>query len=159
MDAMTQPISQVVELLHEDIFKAVEPLGETEVNWTHPQLSNSIGILLRHIAASERYWIGEVVGGRLLHRKRETEFEHEQLQKAPLVENLRRAHAEVQELLRSLTAADLTASIDVELRGGTRRLTKAWALVHSIQHTAYHLGQIQLFKKMATTSTTTGGRA
>ena len=159
MDAMTQPISQVVELLHEDIFKAVEPLGEMEINWTHPKLSNSIGILLRHIAASERYWIGEVVGGRPVHRKRETEFEHEQLQKAPLVESLRRAHAEVQELLRSLTAADLTASIDVELRGGTRRLTKAWALVHSIQHTAYHLGQIQLFKKMATISTTTGGRA
>ena len=159
MDTMTQPISQVVELLHEDIFKAVEPLGETEINWTHPQLSNNIGILLRHIAASERYWIGEVVGGRPLHRKRETEFEHEQLQKAPLVENLRRAHAEVQELLRSLTAADLAASIEVESRGGTRRLTKAWALVHSIQHTAYHLGQIQLFKKMATISTTTGGRA
>src|SRR3989442_1283040 len=125
METMTQPISQVVELLHEDIFKAVEPLGETEINWTHPHLSNSIGILLRHIAASERYWIGAVVGGRPLHRQRETEFEHEHLQKAPLVENLRHAHAEAQELLRSLTAADLTASIAGESRGGPRPPTKA----------------------------------
>src|SRR3989442_12887837 len=158
MDAMTQPISQVVELLHEDIFKAVEPLGETEINWTHPQLSNSIGILLRHIAASERYWIGEVVGGRPLHRQRETEFEHEQLQKAPLGENLRRAHAEVEELWRSLTAADLAASIEVEARGGTRRRTKAGGIVHAVQHTADHLGQIQLFKRMAAAPTTTAGR-
>src|SRR3989441_9544036 len=159
MDALGTSLTQVLDLLHTDILAAVDPLKDEEINWTHPQLSNNIGILLRHIAASERYWIGEVVGGRPLHRKRETEFEHEQLQKAPLVENLRRAHAEVQELLRSLTAADLAASIEVESRGGTRRLTKAWALVHSIQHTAYHLGQIQLFKKMAITSTTTGGRA
>ena len=158
MDTITQPISQVVELLHEDIFKAVEPLGETEINWTHPQLSNNIGILLRHIAASERYWIGEVVGGRPLHRKRETEFEHEQLQKAPLVENLRRAHSQVQEVLQSLSAGDLASLVDVPSQSGTRQHTKAWAILRSIQHTSYHLGQIQLFKKMATTAQTAEGR-
>jgi len=159
MNAMIQPISQILESLHDDIFKAVEPLGDAEMNWAHPHLSNTIGILLRHIAGSERYWIGEVVGGRALHRKRDAEFAHEQLKKGPLVENLRRAHEEVQELVRSLTAADLVASIDVEWRGSMRRVTKGWAILHSIQHTGYHLGQIQLFKKMATTAAAKGGRA
>lgn len=158
MDPSVTPISQTLEVLHEDIFKAVEPLGDAEINWVHPQLSNTIGILLRHVAGSERYWIGEVVGGDAMHRKRETEFTHEPLTKAPLVENLRRAHTEVQEVLRSLSAADLAAPIDVESRGGTRRVTKVWAILHSIQHTAYHLGQIQLFKKMATAAQTAGGR-
>ena len=158
MDTMIQPFSQAVESLHEDIFKAVEHLGDTEMNWAHPQLSNTIGILLRHVAGSERYWIREKVGGQAMHRKRETEFTHEPLAKAPLVDNLHRAHAEVQEVLRSLTPADLTGAVDVESRGGTRKVTKAWVLLHSIQHTSYHLGQIQLFIKMATTTQTAGGR-
>src|SRR5437867_8032045 len=156
MDPTVNTISQALESLHEDIFKAVDPLGDAEINWVHPQLSNTIGILLRHVAGSERYWIGEVVGGRAMHRKRETEFEHDQLMKAPLVESLRRAHAEVQEILRSLTAADLTAPIEVKLEGSMRRVTKAWAILHSVAHTSYHLGQIQLFKKMATTAAATG---
>src|SRR5437667_327310 len=92
MDPTVNTISQALESLHEDIFKAVDPLGDAEINWVHPQLSNTIGILLRHVAGSERYWIGEVVGGRAMHRKRETEFTHEPLTKAPLVENLLRAH-------------------------------------------------------------------
>ena len=28
-------------------------------------------------------------------------------------------------------------------------MAAAWALLHSLQHTSYHLGQIQIFKKMA----------
>ncbi|TMJ04700.1 MAG: DinB family protein [Bacillati bacterium ANGP1] len=158
MDTMVHPLSQAVESLHEEIFKAVEPLGDAEINWVHPQLSNTIGILLRHVAGSERYWIGEVVGGRAMHRKRETEFTHEPLTKTPLVENLRRAHSQVQEVLRSLSASDLASLVDVQSQDGMRQHTKAWAILHSIQHTSYHLGQIQLFKKMATTAQTAGGR-
>jgi len=158
MDTMIHPLSQAVESLHEDIFKAVDPLGDAEINWVHPQLSNTIGILLRHVAGSERYWIGEVVGGRAMHRKRETEFTHEPLTKAPLVENLRRAHSQVQEVLQSLSAGDLASLVDVPSQSGTRQHTKAWAILHSIQHTSYHLGQIQLFKKMATTAQTAEGR-
>lgn len=149
MDALVKPISQTIEVIHDDIFEAVEPLSDEAINWTHPHLSNTIGILLRHIAGSERYWIGEVVGGRSAQRVREAEFVRERLQKAPLVEGLRQAHAFVQEVLGTLTLADLTREVDVTWRGKQHRLTKEWAVLHSVHHSSYHLGQIQLFKKMA----------
>ncbi len=151
MDTLATSITQVLDLLHADIFTAVESLGDEEINAVHPPLTNTIGILLRHIAGSERYWIGEVAGGRVMHRDRPAEFVREQLRKAPLVDDLRQAHAEARDLLQRLAGADLLSEIEVELRGSRRRATRAWAIMHSLQHTAYHLGQIQLFKKMATT--------
>lgn len=149
MDPLVKPISQTIEYIHEDIFAAVEPLTEVEINWVHPHLSNTIGILLRHIAGSERWWIGEVVGGRSARRVREAEFVRERLQKAPLIKGLHEAHGMVQEVLSTLTAAELIQEITVTWRGGQHRVTKGWAILHSIQHSAYHLGQMQLFKKMA----------
>src|SRR5436309_8916433 len=101
MDTMVHPLSQAVESLHEEIFKAVEPLGDAEINWVHPQLSNTIGILLRHVAGSERYWIGEVVGGRAMHRQLETELTQGPPMKTPLGDNLRGARVQVQAVLRS----------------------------------------------------------
>jgi uncharacterized damage-inducible protein DinB len=154
MDSTVTPLSQMLQSLHEDIFNAVEPLSDAEINWSHPHLSNTIGILLRHIAGSERYWIGQVVGGRRVTRDRDAEFVRERLRKAPLVENLRNAHNDVQEVLRSLSTADLAAPIAVEWRGGTQRFLRMWAIVHAVEHTSYHLGQIQLFKKMATAAAT-----
>lgn len=150
MDPLVKPISQTVEYIHNDIFKAVEPLGDEEINWAHPHLSNTIGILLRHLAGSERYWIGEVVGGRPAQRVREAEFVREPLQKAPLIKGLREAHGMVQEVLSTLRVADLTREVEFTWRGTQHRLTTEWAILHSVQHSAYHLGQIQLFKKMAT---------
>jgi uncharacterized damage-inducible protein DinB len=150
MDALVTSLTQNLDLLHEDILAAVDPLKDDEINWVHPPLSNTIGILLRHIAASERYWIGEVVGGRAMNRVRSAEFGGERLSKAPLVDDLRRAHTEVREVVQKLTGADLMTEVEVQLRGSRRRATRAWAVMYSMQHTGYHLGQIQLFKKMAT---------
>lgn len=150
MDPIVKPISQTVDYIHDDIFAAVEPLTDVEINWIHPHLSNTIGILLRHIAGSERYWIGELAGGRPAQRVREAEFVREQLRKAPLVEGLRHAQALVQDVLGKLTGADLTQEVTFTWRAKQHRLTKAWAVLHSVHHSSYHLGQIQLFKKMAT---------
>jgi uncharacterized damage-inducible protein DinB len=139
----------VLEELHKDIFKVVDPLTDEHINWVHPQLSNTVGILLRHIAGSERYWIGEVVGGQPAHRERATEFAHEALKKGPLVEALRGAHASVKQVLQGLTPSDLQSEVELPSKDQPWRVTKAWALLHSLSHTAYHLGQLRLFRKIA----------
>lgn len=148
MDSEVKPFVQTIDLLHDDIYKAVEPLSDDEINWRHPHLTNTVGILLRHVAGSERQWILEVVGGRTIERKRDEEFGRERLQKAPLVENLRRAQAEVKEILERMSPAGLMEEVEQIFRGKTVMFTKSWGILHSIQHTAYHLGQIQLFRKM-----------
>lgn len=149
MDAQVRPFIQSLEILHNDIFAAVEPLTDRELNWAHPRLSNTIGILLRHIAGSERYWIIEVLGGRKVPRNRDAEFGHEALAKEAVVADLRRAYEEVKSALEGYTAADVTRELEVSFRGERRKVPGTWALLHSLEHTSYHLGQIQLFKKMA----------
>ncbi|MGH2399577.1 MAG: DinB family protein [bacterium] len=149
MDPQTRPFVEIINTLHEAIFKAVEGLTDAEINWRHPNLSNTIGILLRHVAGSERYWIVEVVGGRPIHRERDAEFAGERLAKQPLVDALRAAQAEVTGVMGRMAAGEL--STEVQLRDPPRTIPKAQAILHSIQHTAYHLGQIQLLRKMAGT--------
>lgn len=150
MDPLVASLSQMLDQLHGDIGAAVEPLDDDAVNWAHPHLSHTIGVLLRHIAGAERYWVVEVAGGRPVHRNRPAEFVRERLRKAALLEGLRAAHAEVQGVLARLTDADLAAEVEIEFRHARRRVPRGWAVVQAIQHTAYHLGQIRLFAKMAT---------
>jgi uncharacterized damage-inducible protein DinB len=150
VDPAIRPFQQVLDHVHEEIYAAVEPLRDDDLNWTHPHLSNTIGILLRHIAGSERYWIGQVVGGRTIERDRAAEFAREPLHKTPLVDGLRDAQALAGTVLAGLRAADLHDEVEVAWRGSARTFTRGRALLHSLQHTAYHCGQIQLFKKMAT---------
>lgn len=149
MDPQARALVETINLLHDDMVKAVDGLTDAQINWRHPHLSNTIGILLRHVAGSERYWIVEVVGGRPIHRHRDAEFAGERLEKKTLVEALRTAQAEVTRILERLTPGDLSAEVQQMFRDVPRMVTKAWAVLHSIQHTAYHLGQIQLFRKMA----------
>jgi uncharacterized damage-inducible protein DinB len=149
MDPQVRPFVLSLERLHNDIFDAVEPLTDREVNRAHPRLSNTIGILLRHTAGSERHWIIEVVGGRKVPRNRDAEFGHEPLSKEALVADLRAAYTEVRAVLESLRAEDLTREIEVQSRGERHKLPAGFALLHSLQHTSYHLGQIQLFKRLA----------
>lgn len=149
MDPFVAPFVERLDSVHEDIYAAVEPLTDEAINWRHPSLSNTIGILLRHTAGSERYWIVQMVGGREIERDRDAEFAGEHLAKAPLVAALRAAQREVRDVLARLTPADLSQTIELPYRGGTRTAARQWAVLHSLTHTAYHLGQIQLFKKMA----------
>jgi uncharacterized damage-inducible protein DinB len=149
VDAQVRPFVQTLQRLHDDIFAIVTPLTEREVNWAHPRLSNTIGILLRHTAGSERYWIVQVVGGRTVDRDRDAEFGREPLGKDAVVADLRAAYEEARGVLEALKAADLTRTVEFGYRDERRTEAASWALLHSLAHTSYHLGQIQLYKKMA----------
>lgn len=149
MDPQLRPYVQNLERLHDDIFAAVAPLADRDVNWGHPRLSNTVGILLRHVAGSERYWIVEIAGGGRVTRDRDAEFGREPVSKDDVVAGLRAAYDEVRTVMESLRAEDLTREIEVPFRNHRRTVAGAWVLLHSLQHTAYHLGQIQLFVKMS----------
>lgn len=139
----------VLEDLRGQLFAALEPLADTEVNRRFPGLENTIGILLRHMAGSERYWIGSVVGGEPSHRNRDAEFGHDSLSKSVLLEELRSVQAQTKQILSRTRSADLDAPVRVERARGAVEKTKAWAIIHATQHLAYHLGQVRLMATMA----------
>ncbi|MBI3998197.1 MAG: DinB family protein [Armatimonadetes bacterium] len=152
MDPHVEPYLKVLEDLHGQILETIAPLSDEEINRPIPGLQNTIGILLRHLGGSERYWIGEVVGGQPAQRNRESEFGRERLHKAALLEELERTKAITRETLGRLRATDLLAEVDVRRTRGVRKESRAFALLHATQHLAYHLGQLRYLAKLLPTA-------
>lgn len=148
MDPHLAPHAHVLEDLHRQVREAIAPLSEDDINRSVPGLQNTVGILLRHIAGSERYWIGEVAGGRPAHRHRAAEFGHDRLKKADLLADLDRAAGLRREVLERLTAADLLAEVEVQRSTGPARESRAFAVLTATQHLAYHLGQLRYMAKL-----------
>lgn len=149
MDPMIALHRKVLDELRHAGMTILAPLSDEHINRRAPGLQNTVGILLRHMAGSERYWIGEVVGGVPAGRNRDAEFGGDRLEKTALLAELDRAAAVTREVLARLGAADLLTEVDVQGAGGTSRETKAFALLHTVRHLAYHLGQLRYLAKLA----------
>lgn len=143
MDPHVAPHANALDDLHRQVRETIAPLSDDDINRTVPGLQNTVGILLRHIVGSERYWIGEVAGGRPAHRVRETEFGRDRLEKAALLADLARAATLRREVLEGLTAADLVGEVEVQRTRGVVRETRVFALIHATGHLSYHLGQLR----------------
>jgi len=113
----------------------LEP-GSEDVEGT----TNSLAVLAAHIVGAERFWIGEVVGGRPSNRDREAEFTTSGLDVGDLTALLEQAAAETSAVFAGLRPADLDGT--QEARG--RAVPVRWCLLHIVDHTALHLGHMQL---------------
>jgi uncharacterized damage-inducible protein DinB len=150
MDPLVAPYVKVLDDLRRQVAETVAPLDDDQINRAVPGLRNSVGILLKHMAGSERYWIVEVAGGTPVHRNRDTEFEPTPVRKAALLADLDRVGAQSREVLERLVATDLLQEVEVRRRTGevVQKEMKAGALLHATQHLAYHLGQLRYLAKL-----------
>lgn len=137
-----------LEDLHRQVFEMVAPLDDDAINRPVPGLTNTVGIVLRHMAGSERYWIGEVVGGLAAHRHRDAEFGHERLRKTALMQELGGVDTLSREVLGRLTRDELLREVEVHRGKDVVKETKAYALVHATQHLAYHVGQLRILTRL-----------
>jgi uncharacterized damage-inducible protein DinB len=151
MDPLVAPYLHVLEDLRAQLLEAVAPLDDAQLNRGVAGLRNTAGMVLRHVAGSERYWVGEVAGGRPAHRDREAEFGPDPVRKTQILAEIERVAATTREVLERLTAADLVHEVEVRRVRGPSRETKAGALLHAIQHLAYHLGQVRYLAKLLQT--------
>lgn len=149
MDPDVAVMREVIEDLRGQLFKVVEPLEDADINRSYPGLSNTIGILLRHMAGSEDYWISGVAGGGSVDRNRDAEFGHEGLKKADLFAALRKTQAATDHVLSGMRNEDLRTKVKGRRTRGLVETTKAFAILHATQHLAYHLGQIRLMASLA----------
>ncbi|MGH2453483.1 MAG: DinB family protein [bacterium] len=149
MDPDVAVMHEVIEDLRGQLFKVVEPLEDADINRSYPGLSNTIGILLRHMAGSEDYWIGGVAGGGSVARNRDLEFGHESLKKADLLAALHKTRAATEKVLAGMRSEDLRGVVKGQRGRGVVETTKGFAILHATQHLAYHLGQIRLMAALA----------
>jgi uncharacterized damage-inducible protein DinB len=110
--------------------------GEEKVEGT----TNSLAVLATHIAGAEHFWIGEIVAGHPPSRDRDAEFEVRGLGAAELVTRLEQVAAETAEVFAALQPEDLEGTR--EARG--RTVPVRWCILHIVDHTALHLGHMQL---------------
>lgn len=130
---------------HRQIDELIKDLPLDALNWQplagdDDHATNSLAVLLMHITGAEQFWVGELLGQRQINRDREAEFRVV----ATNFAGLRRRLQETDELVREVLTTVDPARLDetVQLRG--RTLTLRWGVVHMIEHTAQHLGHMQL---------------
>ena len=136
--------------LHQEILAAIEGLPPEALDWTPlKKISgdmNSINILVVHLCGAERYWIGDVACGDISGRVRAEEFQVSGMDANFLAAKVNAATAYAQSALEKLTTDNL-AEDGTSPRDG-RKFTVGWALLHALEHTAIHLGHIQITRQM-----------
>jgi len=143
---MLEDYLERLQALHADIERSIEGLPPRALDWVPGPDMNSLGVLGVHVAGAERYWIGDVAGRDPSGRDRASEFATRGLDAAALRVRLAEALAHSQAVLEGLTLPDLEATC-VSPRDG-RAFTGAWCLAHALEHTALHLGHMQLTRQL-----------
>ena len=129
--------------LHEHMREHVRGVDRGTLNWKPLPLANSIAVLVVHTLGSEREVV-RAVRLQTADRDRDSEFKAE-AEAADLLAMLDQADRDLDELVRTLTAADLT-----EMRPRADRPPKPgleW-LLSNYGHAREHLAQIELTKQL-----------
>ena len=145
MEIVCRELLDRFELLHVEMTRAIEGLPQGALDWAPGPDINSICVLAVHTAASQRYWVGDVVGQDSSGRNREAEFVTQGLDGQELNRRLEAALEHTRGVLGRLTAQELTA-VYTSPRDG-RQFTAAWAIAHALEHTAIHVGHVQITRQ------------
>ncbi|MCB0110456.1 MAG: DinB family protein [Caldilineaceae bacterium] len=132
--------------LHNDIVTVLDRLPQAALDWKPAPTMNSIAVLIAHSAGAETYWIGDVTLRRSSERVRATEFTVGGLDHADLKARLDQALADAQATLAQLTIEQLTEERYAPSQ--ERNFTVGWCLLHALEHTATHVGHVQLMGDM-----------
>jgi len=117
-----------------------EALNWRPIEASDDHATNSLAVLAAHISGAEHFWITEVIGGRPETRDRDAEFITIVSDAAVLCQRLDAVADETHQVFALLDAAALTGTR--EARG--RTVIVRWGILHIIDHTALHLGHMQL---------------
>lgn len=146
MLAILEDYLERLQALHVDIQRTIEGLPQVALEWVPGPDMNSLCVLVVHAAGAERYWIGDVVGRDPSSRERASEFRVHGLDEAALKERLEDTLAHSRGVLEKLTLQELGAP-RVSPRDGSE-FTVAWCLAHTLEHTAIHLGHMQITRQL-----------
>lgn len=124
---------------------AIEQVDDDELRRTGPGDSNSIEILVRHLAGNfaSRFTDFRTGDGEKPWRRRDDEFEPAAVTRQELLEQWESAWTIVLKAVEAVTDADFADTVTV--RGQPLRIDEA--LLRSLAHTAYHVGQIVYLAK------------
>jgi uncharacterized damage-inducible protein DinB len=128
----------------EKIEHCVGLLDEEGVWWRPNRASNSVGNLLLHLTGNLSQWVLAGLGGERYERHRSAEFEADRsTDPGALTEKLHTVVERCRSIAARLAPADLDRRLSIQ---GYER-DGFGVLLHAVEHTAYHTGQIVLITK------------
>ena len=138
MNEMREQVKSLLEGLPEEAldWRSIEGEGELA--------TNSLGVIVSHLAGSALYLIKEIIGGQPVHRDREAEFATGRVKASTLKARLDEAVKIVEEVLSPLKEDQMEE--DRKYRDRTAKVR--WIILHVIEHTAQHLGHMQLTRQL-----------
>ena len=136
----------LLESQHNSICQAIADLSSEALDWTPGPEMSSMAVITAHVAGSMRYWIGDIAGNEPSNRDRAAEFETQKVDAAALVARLEASLTHSRTVLERLTLEDLNAK-RLSPRHG-EEYSVSWALLHALEHTALHVGHIQLTRQL-----------
>jgi uncharacterized damage-inducible protein DinB len=142
METYFQTIYDYFIRLHEDARQVVRDVPQEKLDWSPGEGVNSMAVLVVHMVAAERFWIGDVALGEPSNRDRASEFEVSGLPLEDLLARLERSERYLGEALARLTLEDLNV-VQISPRNG-KEVTVGYCLAHALAHTALHVGHLQL---------------
>jgi uncharacterized damage-inducible protein DinB len=146
MIIMLEDYLERLQALHAGAARAIEGLPQAALDWMPGPDMNSLCVLVVHLTGAERYWIGDVVGRDPSGRDRDAEFRVHGLDEGALRKRLDDALTYSRDVLEELSPQNLE-TVCVSPRDG-REFTVAWSLAHTLEHTAIHLGHMQIVRQL-----------
>jgi uncharacterized damage-inducible protein DinB len=131
--------------LREQVRELIDRVPVEALNWRplegeDDHATNSLAVMAAHVAGAEQHWIAEVIGRQPVTRQRELEFKTVAADAAGLLEKLTQNAEVSRQILAALNEEDLAGSREVD----GRTVPVRWAILHVIDHTALHLGHMQI---------------
>lgn len=135
-----------LEMLHQEMDKALTGLPQAALDWSLGPELNSLAVLAAHVAGSEMFWIGDVIIRQKSTRVRDHEFQTTAVTADDLKTRLAQALADSRQAVAQLTLADLAEERTAPGSDGAV-YSVAWCLLHALEHVAIHVGHMQLARQ------------
>lgn len=127
------------------IKQCLQKLSDDDVWWRPNPASNSAGNLILHLAGNVRQWIGSGLAGKPDIRNRDREFQETgPMPRRALMALLQKEVGAACRLLTRLSATDLEKTYVIQ----GFRVTGLEAVMHVVEHFAYHCGQVIYLTKL-----------
>ena len=132
--------------LHLEVLKSLEELPPEALDWRPGPEMNSLSVLIIRLSGAERYWIGDVVKGDSSQRDRNAEFQVSGLNSEALKQRIKELEVYEKVAFEGMGVGELEEE-RVSPRD-KRKYSVAWALDHALEHTAIHVGHIQMLSQL-----------
>lgn len=139
-----QPYADSLAALHSQLAESIKGLGTDALDWTPAPGANGLAAIVAHAMGSERFLIGQTVGGIDAHRDRDAEFSLRGVD----VNYLKQLIAQVDRLSAGVLAGLSEEDMAVEHPHRLGPKATRWCFVHVIEHVAEHVGHANLTRQL-----------